>query len=68
MTARPFSTPGGDDGAPERQRVEVLSTLLRICRSLEGLQISPEAKIACREVHQQVAGLLARERRNIRRR
>lgn len=48
---------------PARQRrIEVLSTLLAICRSLERMQTAAASRSACREVYAQLAALRERER------
>lgn len=65
----PATAPASSAAAGARQRrAEVWSTLLGICRSLERLQTTPEAKAACRQVGEELAALLTRDRGGARRR
>lgn len=50
------------DREGRRQRIAVWSALAEICRKLEQLQASAEARKACREVGARLAEILAGER------
>ncbi|HVU22621.1 MAG TPA: hypothetical protein VHE13_00750 [Opitutus sp.] len=45
-----------------RRRVELLRVLIGICRRIERLQGSAEARAACRQVAKALADLVGRER------
>jgi hypothetical protein len=44
-----------------RHRTRIFFTLLDICRNIERMQVSPEARQACREVAGLIGATLARE-------
>jgi len=53
--------PVGAAALRRRHRARVLAALIDVCRHLEGLKVSPEARLACREVSALLEAAHARE-------
>lgn len=65
MTKRPAKKPArgeADEKMRRLWRVRTIEALLSICRRLEAMHIVPAARAGCRDVREQLAAWVARER------
>jgi hypothetical protein len=53
--------PFGAAALQRRHRARVLASLIDVCRHLAGLKVSPEARVACRDVAELLETARARE-------
>ncbi len=52
-----------ENDSRRRHRARVLAALARICEDIEHLQVTAEAKAACRDVRTELGRMLLREQR-----
>jgi hypothetical protein len=62
VNSRTKTKPSNLPESRRSHRILVLAALLGICRKMERMQASPEARRACRDVGERLADLLNQER------